>query len=212
MTTTSLSLLKPLLDGDHKKCSGVVLNLIDSDSANIRDIYENLLRPVLYQIGDLWEQNKISVATEHLASAIVESLLNEIYLNLEVASTTEKKAVIACLENEHHQIGARMVADIFELQGWNVLFLGANTPVKDLLKYISDTGPHLICISVSIYFHLPVLHSTITEIRDEFPELPILVGGQAFTRGGHEVLLGFKNVHFLPDLKSVETYLNYADS
>ena len=49
---------------------------------SIKIIYEKLFKISLYKIGELWEYNKISVATEHLASAIVESILNENYLQI----------------------------------------------------------------------------------------------------------------------------------
>jgi len=44
-------------------------------------------------------------------------------------------------------------------------------------------------------------------IRKEFPELPILVGGQAFRHGGQDVLLKYKNVIYKPDLKSTELFI-----
>jgi methanogenic corrinoid protein MtbC1 len=206
MIVTSNSILKPLLTGDRKTCSDIIKDMVEA-SVPVKEIYEELLRPALYQIGELWEQNKISVATEHLASAIVESLLNEIYLNLKISKKTEKTAVISCIENEHHQIGARMVSDFFELQGWKVLFLGANTPKKDLLEYLQIINPNVVCISLSIYFHLPVLLSAIEDIKSEFYELPLLVGGQAFTRGGWEYISSFNKVNYIPDLQSLESYL-----
>jgi methanogenic corrinoid protein MtbC1 len=203
---TENPLLKPLLTGDHKTNSKIV-NEMMSESVPVKDIYEKFLKPALYTIGELWEQNKISVATEHLASAIVESLLNEIYLHLKALKKVEKTMIVACLENEYHQIGARMVSDIFELNGWNVYFLGANTPQKDLLNYIRMVKPHLVAISLSIYFHLPTLESTLNQIRSEFPETPVLIGGQAFLRGGQTILSNYTRVTYLPDLNAIENYL-----
>ncbi len=199
-------ILNFLLVGDYKASSGVVKEMMEA-SVPVKDIYENLLKPAMYKIGELWEENKISVATEHLASAIVESLLNEIYRNFSSSANSGKTVIVTCIENEHHRIGARMVADMFDLMGWKVLFLGANLPRKDLLDYIHVSRPNLVCISTSIYFHLPLLHLTLEEITDKFPELPVLTGGQAFTRGGSDSIEMYKNVHYLPDLLSLENYL-----
>lgn len=204
---TNNPVLKPLLAGDHKASSGLIKDLLAA-KVPPAEIYESLLKPAMYQIGELWEENKISVATEHMASAIVESLLNEIYLSLKFAKKSNKKVIVTCLENEHHQIGARMVSDVFELKGWDVLFLGANTPTKDLLKYIQETSPMIVCISLSIYFNLPILQLMLDDITDQFPDLTVLTGGQAFTRGGRECILKYKNVHYLSDLPSLEIYLN----
>jgi methanogenic corrinoid protein MtbC1 len=205
--STENPILNPLLAGDYKTTSGIVAQMM-SDSVSVKEIYEGLLKPALYKIGELWEQNKISVATEHLASAIVESLLNEIYLRQSSTGKLEKTAIVTCLENEHHQIGARMVSDIFELNGWKVFFLGANTPKNDLLNYIRIVKPQLVAISLSIYFHLPTLESTLDKIRSEFSQLRILIGGQAFLRGGQEILAGYENVTYLPDLDAIENFIN----
>lgn len=204
---TNNRLLDHLLTGDYRASSGIVKEMMDA-SVPVHDIYEHLFKPAMYRIGELWEENKISVATEHLASAVVESLLNQMYLNFRIPASSEKTVVVTCLENEYHQIGARMVADLFELKGWKVLFLGANMPKNDLLDFIHSIRPDLICISLSIYFHLPVLHTTIQKIRNGFPELPILTGGQAFKRGGIDSIAKFKNIRYLPDLPSLENYLN----
>lgn len=171
---------------------------------SIKDIYEDNLKPALVKVGELWEQNKISVAAEHLASAVAESLLNEIYVKISPSDKTNKTVVVSCLENEHHQIGARMVSDIFEIHGWEVLFLGANTPKQDLVNYLKIMKPNLVAISLSIYFHFPTLEKTINLIKKEFPKIQIITGGQVFTRGGKEILKNYENVSYLSDLNDIE--------
>jgi len=209
LINTENHILKALLAGDRKTSSKLVNELLES-GLSIKDIYEDHLKPALVEVGELWEQNKISVATEHLASAVVESLLNEIYVRISPTDKTNKTVVVSCLENEHHQIGARMVSDIFEIHGWEVLFLGANTPKQDLVNYLKMMKPNLVAISLSIYFHLPTLEKTINLIKKEFPKIQIITGGQAFTRGGIEILKNYENVSYLSDLNDIENYLiNY---
>lgn len=48
----------------------------------VQYLYENIIKKSLYEVGELWESNKITVATEHLASAIVEAILNELYFTI----------------------------------------------------------------------------------------------------------------------------------
>lgn len=209
MIDTENHILNALLNGDRKTSIKLVNDLLDS-GLSVKDVYEYHLKPALVEVGEMWEQSKISVAAEHLASAIVESLLNEIYFNISPSDKANKTVVVSCLENEHHQIGARMVSDIFEMHGWEVLFLGANTPKQDLVNYLKMIKPNLVAISLSIYFHLPTLEETIRLIRNEFQKLEILTGGQAFTRGGKEILQKYDNVTYLPDLDAIEDYLkNY---
>lgn len=112
--------LTALLSGDKALCVRIVKELLDKDY-HVREIYVSIFQQALYRIGELWEQNKISVATEHIASSITESLMTLVYPKLFSEKHIDRNAVIACVANEYHQIGAKMVADIFELHGWTVI-------------------------------------------------------------------------------------------
>lgn len=209
MTTEKIdytAFLDSLLRGDRTYCSQVIRNELKSNPP-VYDLYEKLIRRSLYEIGELWENNKISTATEHLASAIIEAIMNEIYPEVISTEKTDKSVVLTCVENEMHQIGIKMVNDIFELNGWRTYFLGTNTPVDSLVRFTREIQPNLLAISVSLYFHLPDLEKMIQHITDEFPELKIFVGGQAFRHGGVEVISSYKDVIYLPDLNSLDQYL-----
>lgn len=198
--------LNALILGNHSVCSELVHTYLTSQ-ISIKALYEKIIKKSLYDIGDLWEYNKISVATEHMASAIVESILNQLYFELISKEKKNKTVVTTCVENEFHQIGIKMISDIFEMNGWNALFLGSNTPTSELISFIKSKNPDLLALSLSLYFNLPGLEKTIQKVRKEFPELPILVGGQAFLHDGQDVLLKYENVVFRPDLDSAELYL-----
>lgn len=209
MTTEKIdytAFLDSLLRGDRTYCSQVIRNELKSNPP-VYDLYEKLIRRSLYEIGELWENNKISTATEHLASAIIEAIMNEIYPEVISTEKTDKSVVLTCVENEMHQIGIKMVNDIFELNGWRTYFLGTNTPVDSLVRFTREIQPNLLAISVSLYFHLPDLEKMIQHITDEFPGLKIFVGGQAFRHGGVEVISSYKDVIYLPDLNSLDQYL-----
>lgn len=198
--------LDALIKGDRNQCSGISNALLES-RATVQDVYEDLIRKALYDIGELWEQGKISVATEHMASAISEALINEFYAKIISGQKINKTVVVGCVENEYHQIGIKMVADVFEMNGWNAHFLGANTPTQEFVQFVKEIQPDMIALSLSLYFNLPYLEKMIQAIREEFPGLFILVGGQAFRHGGKEVLKAYRNISYQPDLKSVELFI-----
>lgn len=198
--------LNALLKGNHSSCRDLV-DSYQKKHISIQELYENIFRNSLYEVGDLWEYNKISVATEHLASAIVESILNELYKDIVVKEKGSKKVITTCVENEHHQIGIRMVSDIFEMHGWQTYFLGSNTPNAELIDLIELIKPDIIAVSLSLYFNLPKLDSLLKVIHDRFPDSLVLVGGQAFKYGGLDLLNTYQNVIFKPDLKSIEMFI-----
>lgn len=201
--------LEALLQGDRSRCSEIIRSELTNNISFI-ELYEQLLKTSLYKVGELWEYNQISVATEHLASAIIEAILNEIYPSIQPNQSTQKSVVLTCVENELHQVGIRMAGDVFELYGWNTFFLGANTPVNELMEFLKERKPDTVAISISLYFHFPKLETMIQKIRAEFPDIWIFTGGQAFRHGGTDIIAKYKNVIYFPDLFTLSTILKTA--
>ena len=93
-------------------------------SVGLKDLYVNLFQRALYQVGELWEHQRISVAVEHLATAITESLIALVQPQIFCGPRLNRSIIVACVADEYHQLGGRMVADMFELQGWAGIFWG----------------------------------------------------------------------------------------
>lgn len=203
--------LESLLKGDRAYCSELIKNEL-KNNRSVCDIYEKLIKKSMYKIGELWEFNKISTATEHLASAIIESILNEIYPALVTEDKRDRSVVLACVEKEMHQIGIRMVNDVFEINGWRTYYLGTNTPTSALVKFTKEVNPTLLAISVSLYFHLPALEKMLQQINEEIPGLSVFVGGQAFRHGGRDVVARYSHVTYLSDLNSLDYYVKNLES
>ncbi len=199
--------IQNLLKGDRASCARIVQDFLDRDIP-LMDLYLGLFQRSLYEVGHLWEINKISVAVEHMATAITESLLTLAYPRIFAAEHKGKKAVVSCLINEYHQIGGKMVADIFELNGWDGYFLGANTPIADLQTMINQKQPDIVALSVSIYFNFNSLYNTLETIRKTFPELKIIVGGQAFRWGGTDIADKYPGVEYISSIIELENLLN----
>jgi methanogenic corrinoid protein MtbC1 len=198
--------LNSLLVGDRRRCREQ-FEMWLAAGTDLRSLYQDIVQRSLYDVGRLWEQGRVSVATEHLATAITESLLNLVYPQLFALPRIGRTAVVTCVANEHHQIGGKMVADIFELNGWRGYFLGANTSMHDLLGMIREKRPDTVALSLTVYFSLDALLNAAMAIRTEFPAMPILVGGQAFRWGGRDRVECIVNAHYLSSLADLETWI-----
>ena len=198
-----------LLQGKRSCCREIVGELVQN-RVDLKSIYTDLFQRSLYDVGSLWETNRISVAKEHLATAITEGLLNTIYPQLFEGSRDCGRAVISCSVNEYHQVGGKMVADIFEMNGWQGYFLGANTPVEELTGFIDEISPDLLGLSLSIYFNYPAFERCVAAVHSEFPQLDIIVGGQAFNWGGCEILKTLGYVEYIPSLDKLEERIKKA--
>jgi methanogenic corrinoid protein MtbC1 len=169
-----------LLAGDWRRA----LALTDAHEAPDRriDFFEHAVRNSMYDIGCRWEDGQVSVAYEHLATASVARLLSALPPTLPPAGQKKGKAIVTATDNEFHEMGAWLVADALEADGWTVRFLGANTPRQELMDMVSLDTPDILLLSATMPPNLRHVEGTIRSIR-QLPgcaDLPVLVGGLAF--------------------------------
>lgn len=203
--------LRSLLAGDRQFCSALLQEELRRQ-VPLKALYLDLMQRALCEIGTLWERNLVSVASEHLASATTEMLLTTIVPLIVSQQHKDKRAIIACVPNEYHRIGSRMVADFFELSGWHGFALGANTATSDLLRTVRERDPDVVGFSMSMLFNLPRLKRMIAAVSEAFPDLPLLLGGRAFQEpaGQREraaLGLQYPQLRYLASLDEIEGYL-----
>lgn len=149
-------------------------------SGDYVDIATRLVQPALYDVGTLWQRNEITVAQEHLAIAISETLLTRLFMTAALfAETSDRSALFACVAGNLHALGLRIVSDAFELAGWTVQYLGANTPTDALVTQVDRARPNVVGLSASMAQQLPTLRRAVQIMKAEFgAQCPtILVGG-----------------------------------
>ncbi|MBP9887698.1 MAG: cobalamin-dependent protein [Leptospiraceae bacterium] len=195
-----------LIKGDREKCLSFINKYLETNP-NPTKIYEEVIRPSLYRVGDMWESNEISVANEHLATSTSEFLLNHIHQSIHSNQKVGKKVVIAGIEKEIHQIGIKIVADCFEKSGWETFCLGANVSAKDIILFVKTTNPDLLALSLSLYNNLPDLEKTMVKIREVYPHIPIIIGGRAFLTGRRQLANKFRSAFYIPDLYALDIFI-----
>jgi len=199
--------LKALLAGNRFECRAFIQSLLDKN-IEITELYESLFRKSMYKVGELWECNQITVANEHLATAITDSLLTLTYPEIIKTERIGKKAVISCCTNEFHQLGAKMAADILELNGWDSHFLGANTPTSDIAEYIDKVIPDIIGLSFCILQDRDDLQKSIEIINTDFSYIDMIIGGQAFLYSeAMDILRQYPHIEYIPSLKNLEEFI-----
>ncbi|POR01495.1 cobalamin-binding protein [Alkalispirochaeta sphaeroplastigenens] len=200
------SYFEALRAGRKGECYGWVQTWLAGNMA-VRELYLAVFQRSLYEIGYLWETNRVSVAVEHIATAITENLLSLVYPRIFGADHCGCKAVISCLAREYHQLGGKMVADIFELHGWDGYFLGANTPLSQLCSIVEEKDPDLLALSVSVAAHLKELDGVLAHLRERYPSLPVLLGGRAFQVGEGSSVFNQPGVLYVDSLTTLEDML-----
>jgi methanogenic corrinoid protein MtbC1 len=170
--------LQKLLANDTRGAMDVIFRTFET--MTFRDICTQIVRDVMYQVGELWLYNKISVAQEHYCTAATQSILAMLYPRLARRDSCGKKIVVACVGSELHEMGARIVSDLFEEDGWDSVFLGAALPVSALLSTVEKEKPDLCAVSVALPQGIPACLEAVENVRKKFPGLKIAIGGHAF--------------------------------
>jgi methanogenic corrinoid protein MtbC1 len=202
LTLTRAVYLQSILIGARAGSVQIVEEALEN-GAGVFDIYAEVFQESLYEVGSLWEQGKISVSTEHRATAVTQFVMAGIYSRVLRAqpSAPLRQAIVTGVAGELHQIGANMVADVLENAGWNVEFLGTDSPHTGIIEAVQAQDSDLVCISTTMLFNVPSVVRLIRDLRAGFPRLRILIGGAAF-RANPNLWVDIGADGFAPDLKT----------
>ncbi|MEI6208795.1 MAG: cobalamin-dependent protein [Desulfuromonadales bacterium] len=174
-------LLLQLLGGDEQGALKLAQQSLHT-SGDLKRFYIDVVWPAMYKIGQLWESNLISVTEEHQATAIVNQIMADMYPRFAQFTITRGKAVVSAGPNEFHEIGARMVADLLELAGWDVIYLGAQCTPSEIIEMLKRHNPFVVALSVATVFNLDKALEIVRMIKGdrETRNIKVIVGGLAF--------------------------------
>jgi methanogenic corrinoid protein MtbC1 len=195
--------LSEILAGKRKIALEMILDAYHS-GYTIPGIYMDVFQEVLYEVGRLWETNQITVADEHMGTAITQYIMSILYQYLETRDEKRGRIVMTGVQGELHQVGANMVSDVLESDGWDVVFLGTNVPPDGIIQSIRQHGADVFGISSTMFFNIPRVIQLVDTVR------------QAFGNNSPSIMLGggaFRMIQELPDaLSGCQVGLNLHDA
>ncbi|NKQ58614.1 cobalamin-binding protein [Amycolatopsis sp. K13G38] len=191
MTTTDsyrARLWDAVIEADEYTAGEVVLDALER-GMNEEILLLDVVGAVQREIGEEWAANRISVAQEHLASAINDRIVGRLAYSHAPVRARNGRVAIACLDGEWHALPARLLAEVLKLRGFRVDFLGAHVPTPHLIGHLHRTGPDWVALSASLATRLPTAHATISACQAA--GVPVIAGGAAFgPEGRYAGLLG----------------------
>ncbi len=174
--------LEALLGRDRRRALALLAQDGDAD-VGIAELYLEVFAPVLREVGRLWEVGEATVGQEHLVTATTQLAMARLYPRTFAAPRNGRSIVVAAVGGELHELGARMVADLFELDGWDTHFLGANVPTTAaIVDIVEREQPDVLGVSVTLPTRVPMAGELIARCRQRCPDLTILAGGQPFVQ------------------------------
>jgi methanogenic corrinoid protein MtbC1 len=99
-------------------------------------------------MGAAWNEGKVSILEEHIASASTMNALSRLSDVLPRQVPTGKRALCCPAGSEGHAIGVAMTGSMLEWLGWDIRAATSATPTNEIVSYLRREKPDLVCISV----------------------------------------------------------------
>ncbi|MGZ8650288.1 MAG: MerR family transcriptional regulator [Solirubrobacteraceae bacterium] len=139
---------------------------------------EEVIAPLLVEVGARWENGEVSVVQEHLISAAVRGRI--IRLLVDRRPGIRGRAVLACPNGERHELGLLILAALLTADGWGIAYLGAETPADGALALAVALEADVICFSVTLAEHVAAVKTALAGERARRPD--VVIGGRAVDR------------------------------
>lgn len=175
--------LAALLAGNRAGSRAVIEEVLQS-GIPANSVYVDVIWPIMVEIERLLRAEKVTTVQEHLATRVNRTIVDQLQNKLPRRPVRGKKAVICCAPHELQELGAQMMADLFESDGWEVRFLGGGLTNDDILAFIHDYAPDLLIIYGTSPRQAPDIRRLIDAIRyiHAYPGMRIMVSGGLFNR------------------------------
>ncbi|MDP9135447.1 MAG: diguanylate cyclase [Actinomycetota bacterium] len=145
-----------------------------------------VIAPAMVRIGELWQSRLIGVADEHLATSISQRTLIRLFETISAnrdRGRSRERVLLAAVEGQHHSLGLRMVADVLEGAGFDVLYLGEDVPVESLREAVAKHRPAVVGLAFGIASDASCLADSLWVIHEVAPETRVMLGGRAVPPG-----------------------------
>ncbi|MGB7881912.1 MAG: B12-binding domain-containing protein [Nitrososphaeraceae archaeon] len=158
--------------------------------------FDNLMRPIMYEIGQLWAEKKLDIATEHVcvntANALIR-IINERQLKSVGRHHNRRKVFICTPNGEQHNLACNIIESTLFSKGYEVYSASPSLPADAVIYSLNNIMPDAILISVTLEDNIQIAKSLVRKIRTGFTSLPIFVGGLAFN--GTNKISGFDTIN-----------------
>jgi signal transduction histidine kinase/ActR/RegA family two-component response regulator len=173
--------LQALLRAERHEATRLVLDAVRA-GVGVADVYLHVFQRCQREVGRLWQVKRITVAQEHYCTAATQLAMSQLYPYLFALPKKGRRMAAASVGGELHEVGLRIVTDLFEADGWDTLYLGANLPAAGVVRAVEQHRPDLLVISVTMSFHLPGVERLIGEVRSSEAgrAVKVMVGGYPF--------------------------------
>lgn len=172
-----------LLAGQRQACRDVLTEALAS-GLQPETVYKQMMWPAMEQVARMYRSDQINLATEHMATRISRSLVDQLQAHLPRHQSNGKSILITCADGEPEELGAQMCADLFESNGWTVFFVGGGVPNDEILSLVGQFRPDILLVFGTQPVGVPNVRRLIDLIREvnSNPTMNVMISGGVFNR------------------------------
>ncbi|MGL4522948.1 MAG: MerR family transcriptional regulator [Bacilli bacterium] len=146
---------------------------------SIEKVVEDIITPLLYEVGDLWHAGVISTAQEHFSSQFLRTRIGMLLHSIP-PNPFLPKVICVCGVNETHEMGILLFTLFLRRKGFDVVYLGAAIQSEDLPDVIKKVQPGFLFMSATIEENVVPTWELVQSVEKSFPNLEVGLGGRAF--------------------------------
>lgn len=175
--------LQPLLAGRRAECFTVIEDAVRTRVPAEELIFE-VIWPALAQVDRLYRDDRINLVTEHMACRINRTLADWLQVHLPKVPRNGKRVIITCANGTQEEVGAELVADLLQADGWEVYLPGGGVPSDEILAMIGQVRPDVLLLFGTQPGDVPETRKLVELIREigACPTMNIVVSGGIYNR------------------------------
>ncbi|MEO8577287.1 MAG: MerR family transcriptional regulator [Gemmatimonadales bacterium] len=138
---------------------------------------EDLVPALMRTIGDGWATGRLTIPHEHLASAVVIAIVLET-IRAAPSAPSAPRLLVATPSGERHAVGAALSAAAASVDGWSIVYLGADVPSVDIATAAAATDARAVALSIVYVEDRATIVAEVRGLRDKLDAaIPLLIGG-----------------------------------
>ncbi|PUU89048.1 homocysteine S-methyltransferase family protein [Halanaerobium sp.] len=155
------------------------------------EIVNDYLIPALDTVGERYEKGEIFLPQLVQSAETVKEAFA--VLKAEMARTggrniSKGKIVMATVKGDVHDIGKNIVKTVLENYGYQIIDLGRNVNIKEVVKAVKENEIKLLGLSALMTTTVKNMEKTIKAVREAAPATKIMVGGAVLTADYAEMI------------------------
>jgi len=175
--------MQPLLAGRRAECFTLIADAIDR-GYDAGQVAYDVVWPALAQVERLYRDDRVDRAIDNMACRINRTVTDQLQTHLPKRLPNGKRIIITAADEPREEIGAQMLADLLQSDGWDVYLLGAGVPHDELLRLVGQLCPTVLLIYGTQPPEVPGVRRLVELIREigVCPTMNIVASGGVFNR------------------------------